>query len=196
MLWAQAELDILRNSRATTNVEFENVLGEHGLEFDRTFRVLVPWFVHYDFSRSPIEIIQIIGDYFVQNRLCNEYTLSLYLTTQWKTDRQTVINSTNLNTYVSSYRSGLWKLYKSFFLRPCHWDTNLALINYWGPERDDSTFFGEGEMLNFTSKQNHFGFDTIDKEMHDTVWQGDFCGFPSDWNSTSQTFDHVDGSHE
>lgn len=196
LLWAQAELDILRNSRATTNVEFENVLGEYGLEFDRTFRILVPWFVHYDFSRSPIEIIQIIGDYFVQNRLCNEYTLSLYLTTQWKTERQTVINSTNLNTYVSSYRSGLWRLYKSFFLRPCHWDTNLALINYWGPERDDSTFFGEGEMLNFTSKQNHFGFDTIDKEMYDTVWQGDFCGFPSDWNSTSQTFDHSDGSHE
>ena len=102
-------------SRATTNVEFENVLGEHGLEFDRTFRVLVPWFVHYDFSRSPIEIIQIIGDYFVQNRLCNEYTLSLYLSTQWKTDRQTVINSTNLNTYVSAYRSGLWRPYKLFF---------------------------------------------------------------------------------
>jgi len=54
--WLLGGTDV-RNSRATTNVEFENVLGPHGLEFDRTFRVLVPWFVHYDSSRSPIEII-------------------------------------------------------------------------------------------------------------------------------------------
>ena len=57
---ARAELDILRNGGYTSNAEFDNHLGELGSALDMTFRALIPWFVHYDFSQTPSEVIQCI----------------------------------------------------------------------------------------------------------------------------------------
>ena len=57
---ARAELDILRNGKYTSNAEFDRHLGELGTAFDMTFRTLIPWFVHYDFSQTPSEVIQCI----------------------------------------------------------------------------------------------------------------------------------------
>ena len=59
LLLARAELDILRSGRYTTNAEFDRHLGDLGSSFDKTFRSLVPWFAHYDFSKTPSEIIHV-----------------------------------------------------------------------------------------------------------------------------------------
>ena len=79
LILARAELDILRSGRYTTNAEFDRHLGDLGSSFDKTFRSLVPWFVHYDFSQTPSEVIQCIADYFVTNGLCNDFTMNVYL---------------------------------------------------------------------------------------------------------------------
>ena len=95
---ARAELDILRTGRFTSNGEFDEKLGDLGSVFDKTFRVLVPWFVHQDISRSPTEVIDVITSYFVGNGLCNDYTMEVYLQISWKSEKITTVNKTNLNT--------------------------------------------------------------------------------------------------
>jgi hypothetical protein len=80
---ARAELDILSTGRFTSNGEFD----ELGSVFDKTFRVLVPWFVHQDISRGPSEVIEVIQSYFVGNGLCNEYTMQVYLQISWKSEK-------------------------------------------------------------------------------------------------------------
>jgi len=187
---ARAELDILRTGRFTSNGEFDEKLGDLGSVFDKTFRVLVPWFVHQDMSRSPSEVIDVITSYFVGNGLCNEYTMQVYLLISWKSEKITTVNKTNLNTYISTYRAGLWRLYKSFFLRPCHWDTNLALMSWWGPDRTEDSYFGVGEMWMRSGGQNHFAFDTIDTGLHLLMWQGHFCEIPKDWNKVTLNFEY------
>lgn len=53
LLLARAELHILQTGRYTSNAEFDTALGDLGSLFDKAFRSLVPWFVHYEFSRNP-----------------------------------------------------------------------------------------------------------------------------------------------
>ena len=106
---AKAELDILRSGRFTSNAEFDNKLGEFGSKFDKNFRAIVPWFVHQDLSRCPNEVIDVISDYFIQNGLCNDYAMEVYLQISWKSDKVVIVNRSNLNTYISNYRCGLWR---------------------------------------------------------------------------------------
>jgi len=185
---ARAELDILRTGRYTSNAEFDKNLGELGSAFDMTFRTLIPWFVHYDFSQTPSEVIECVSDYFVTFGLCDDYTMKVYLQISWKSEKKITKNSANLNTYVSTYRCGLWRLYKSFFLRPCTWDTNFALLNWWGNDRTDDTFFGEGELFNSTDQVNHFVFDCVDKDLHEQAWNIYLCDIPVDWDRATGTF--------
>ena len=187
---AKAELDILRSGRFTSNGEFDKQLGELGSKFDKTFRAIVPWFVHQDLSRGPNDVIEVISDYFIQNGLCNEYAMEVYLQISWKSDKVVIVNRANLNTYISNYRCGLWKLYKSIFLRPCHWDTNLALQSWWGNDRLPDTYFGVGEMWQRSSNHNHFAFDKIDRDLYQSFWQGNFCEIPLEWNKVTLTFEY------
>ena len=153
-----------------------------------TFRALIPWFVHYDISQTPSEIIQCVSDYFVTFGLCDDYTMKVYLQITWKSEKKHTHNSANLNTYVSTYRCGLWRLYKSFFLRPCTWDTNFALLNWWGHDRTDDIFFGEGELWNSTDSLNHFEIDCVDQDLHETAWKIYLCDIPEDWDRATGTF--------
>ena len=187
---AKAELDILRSGRFTSNGEFDKQLGELGSKFDKTFRAIVPWFVHQDLSRGPNDVIEVISDYFIQNGLCNDYAMEVYLQISWKSDKVVIVNRANLNTYISNYRCGLWKLYKSIFLRPCHWDTNLALQSWWGNDRLPDTYFGVGEMWQRSSNHNHFAFDKIDRDLYQSFWQGNFCEIPLEWNKVTLTFEY------
>jgi hypothetical protein len=188
LMLARAELDILRSGRYTSNAEFDKHLGDLGSSLDKTFRSLVPWSVHYDFSQTPSEVIQCIADYFVTNGLCNDYTMKVYLQISWKSEKRQTNNSTNLNNYISTYRCGLWKLYKSFFLRPCTWDTNFALLNWWGHDRTDDIFFGEGELYNSRDPCNHFAYDRVDEDLHEGAWKQYLCDIPDDWDRATGTF--------
>ena len=89
---------------------------------------------------------------------------------------------------MSTYRFGLWRLYKSFFLRPCTWDTNFALLNWWGHDRTDDIFFGEGELWNSTDPLNHFEIDCVDQDLHESAWKIYLCDIPADWDRATGTF--------
>jgi hypothetical protein len=114
--------------------------------------------------------------------------MKVYLQISWKSDKKITKNSANLNTYVSTYRCGLWRLYKSFFLRPCTWDTNFALLNWWGIDRTDDIFFGDGELWNSTDPVNHFELDCVDSDLHETSWKIYLCDIPEDWDRATGTF--------
>jgi hypothetical protein len=40
--------------------------------------------------------------------------MEVYLQISWKSDKVVIVNRSNLNTYISNYRCGLWNLFLNF----------------------------------------------------------------------------------
>ena len=127
------EKDLYRNGRFSTNALFNEKLGVNGSEFDYVIRNTFQFFVRKHLGYNPVQVLDCQIAYMLTNNVMNHNYAVRYLNVSWKTQRvEKVTCRDNLLTAISHYRDDFWKMLKSFVIRPCHLDTNLALSNYWG----------------------------------------------------------------
>ena len=132
------ENDLYRNGRYTSNKAFNDMLGEHGSEFDYVMRNTFQAFVRKFLHKGPAEVLQYMLEYLTFSNVINVAYGKAYLAVTWRTQRVEVHCSYNLQTAISHYRSDFWRFLKSMIFRPSHLDTNLALSNVWGLRTTES----------------------------------------------------------
>ena len=187
------EKDLYRNGRFSTNALFNEKLGPHGSEFDFVMRNTFQFFVRKHLGFNPVQLLDCQIAYMLSNNVMSHSFAITYLNVSWKTNRVDKVSCRdNILAAISHYRADFWKMLKSFVLRPCHLDTNLALSNYWGDRTSESKpgfvyQFG----LNSVEERDFYSFrHDVDDHSLTVQCNGTVMGIPdlSYYDSESKTF--------